>query len=146
MIRRALPADAAAIRALTRAAYAKWVPLIGREPKPMNANYEYAVQHHTIDLIEIDTSLAALIERIPAPDAWLIENLAVHPDFQRRGLARQLLDFAEAASQAAGHREIRLYTNARFTENIDLYKTRGYAITREEILPVGTVIHMAKPL
>jgi len=31
-LRRAIPADAAAIRELTRAAYAKWVPVIGREP------------------------------------------------------------------------------------------------------------------
>ena len=31
-IRRAGPADA--VRALTRLAYAKWVPLVGREPTP----------------------------------------------------------------------------------------------------------------
>jgi hypothetical protein len=29
-LRQAVAADAAAVRALTRAAYAKWVPLIGR--------------------------------------------------------------------------------------------------------------------
>ena len=39
-LRQAVATDAAAIRELTRAAYAKWVPLIGREPKPMTANYE----------------------------------------------------------------------------------------------------------
>ena len=32
-LRQAVAAGAAAIRALTRAAYAKWVPLIGRVPK-----------------------------------------------------------------------------------------------------------------
>ena len=32
-LRQATAADAAAIRGLTRAAYAKWVALIGREPK-----------------------------------------------------------------------------------------------------------------
>jgi len=37
-------ADASAIRALTREAYAKWVPVIGREPKPMMADYAKAVQ------------------------------------------------------------------------------------------------------
>ena len=31
-LRQAMATDAAAIRELTRAAYAKWVPLIGREP------------------------------------------------------------------------------------------------------------------
>ena len=37
-LRQAVPADAPAIRELTRAAYAKWIPLIGREPKPMTAD------------------------------------------------------------------------------------------------------------
>ncbi len=51
-MRRATPADAPAVRDLTRAAYAKWIPLIGREPKPMTANYERAVVDHIIDLYE----------------------------------------------------------------------------------------------
>jgi hypothetical protein len=38
-IRRATTHDAAVLRALTRAAYAKWAPLIGREPKPMAVDY-----------------------------------------------------------------------------------------------------------
>ncbi|RVC49448.1 GNAT family N-acetyltransferase, partial [Mesorhizobium sp. M00.F.Ca.ET.038.03.1.1] len=33
--RTAEAADAAAIRDIVRAAYAKWVPVIGREPLPM---------------------------------------------------------------------------------------------------------------
>jgi hypothetical protein len=28
------------VRDITRAAYTKWVAAIGREPKPMTANYE----------------------------------------------------------------------------------------------------------
>ncbi|HZY55656.1 MAG TPA: GNAT family N-acetyltransferase, partial [Reyranella sp.] len=36
--RSAAPGDAAAIRALVRAAYAKWVPVLGREPRPMQAD------------------------------------------------------------------------------------------------------------
>lgn len=37
-MRTALPEDAIAIRALVRAAYARWVPVIGREPRPMQAD------------------------------------------------------------------------------------------------------------
>ena len=50
-------ADASAIRALTREAYAKWVPVIGREPKPMMADYAEAVQKHRIDLLYLDGEL-----------------------------------------------------------------------------------------
>ena len=60
-LRQAKATDAASIRELTRVAYAKWVPLIGREPKPMTANYEEAVARHRFDLLYIDGTLAALI-------------------------------------------------------------------------------------
>jgi hypothetical protein len=53
-IRSATPADAAAIRNIVRAAYAKWVPALGREPLPMQADYERAVREHQIDLLYID--------------------------------------------------------------------------------------------
>ena len=45
-LRRAVSADASAVRELSRSAYAKWVPLIGREPMPMTADYERAVSEH----------------------------------------------------------------------------------------------------
>ena len=145
-LRAATPADAAAIRTLTRAAYARWVPLIGREPKPMGADYDAAVRNHRIDLIEIDGALAALIEMIPGAAHLLIENLAVAPAMQGRGLGRRLLAHAEAVARDLGVAEIRLYTNQRFAENIALYQRCGYRITQEEVVPVGVVTHMAKPL
>ena len=40
---RATKGDADAVRSLVRSAYAKWIPVIGREPKPMGADYEHAV-------------------------------------------------------------------------------------------------------
>ena len=78
-LRRAGPADAEAVRALTRHAYAKWVPLIGREPKPMQADYERALREHRVDLAYRDKALAGLIETIAQPDHLLIENVAVAP-------------------------------------------------------------------
>ena len=59
MLRRAGPADAAAIAALTQAAYAKWVPVIGRKPLPMTADYHRAVVEHQIELVENSAQLAA---------------------------------------------------------------------------------------
>ena len=61
-IRPAVAADVARIRALTRAAYAKWVAVIGREPLPMQADYEWALREHAIDLLIVGGALAGLIE------------------------------------------------------------------------------------
>ena len=145
-LRRAGPADAAAVRALARLAFAKWVPVIGREPTPMTADYEQAVREHRIDLVEIEGTLAALIEMIPKPDHVLIETLAVAPEFQGRGLGTRLLAHAEAVAVEAGHDTLRLYTNQEFTENIALYRRRGYAIESEAPFLGGISVLMAKPL
>ena len=65
IFRRATLADAVLVRDITRAAYAKWVPVIGREPKPMIADYDKAVTNHIIDLLEDAGQPIALIEVIP---------------------------------------------------------------------------------
>ena len=93
-LRRATSADVANIRALTRSAYAKWVPIIGREPMPMTADYNRAVADHIIDLWEERGQLLAL-EVIPASDHLLIENIAVRRDQQGKGLGDKLLHHAE---------------------------------------------------
>jgi GNAT superfamily N-acetyltransferase len=146
VLRRASIDDAPAIRALTRQAYAKWVPLIGREPMPMLADYVAAVQKHRIDLLYADGELAALIEMIPGPASLLIENVAVSPALQRRGLGRRLLAHAEAVAASLGYGEIRLYTNERFVGNVALYLKLGYRIDREEEFRGTQRVHMSKPL
>ena len=114
VLRQAKASDAAGIRKLTRDAYAKWVPLIGREPKPMTADYDEAVRNHRIDLLYLEGTLAALIETIAEADHLLVENVAVSPAFQGQGLGRKLMAHAEQLAAAAGYREIRLYTNKLF--------------------------------
>jgi GNAT superfamily N-acetyltransferase len=141
-LRRAEAADAATIRAFVRDAYAKWVPVVGREPRPMTADYDKAVRDHRIELLYLGDTLAALIETIDEPDSLLIENVAVAPAFQGRGLGRRLLAHAEALAGAAGHSRIRLFTNKLMEANQRLY----YGIDGEEAFPGAIAVHMSKPL
>jgi ribosomal protein S18 acetylase RimI-like enzyme len=146
-LRRATVADAAAIRGLTRDAYAKWVPLIGREPKPMGAEYEAAVRAHRFDLLYLDGVLAGLIETLDEGDRLLVENVAVSPAVQGRGLGSRLMAHAEEIARALGHRRIRLYTNSRFTENLTLYRRLGYRVDSEDDLGGGVIrVNMSKDL
>jgi len=146
-IRQAAASDVAAILALTREAYAKWIPRIGREPRPMTADYDAAVRAHRIDLLYLGEALVGLIEMIPRQGHLLIENVAVSPAVQGKGYGRKLLSHAEEVAGALGYREIRLYTNKLFEENVKLYMRLGYAIDREEVLAHGqSVIHMYKSI
>ena len=138
--------DVEAIRALTREAYAKWVPVIGHEPRPMMADYEQAVRLHRIDLLYLDQRLVALIEMSPQEDHLLIVNVAVSPAFQGRGLGHKLLAHAERVTASLDLEVIRLYTNKRFTENLRLYQKIGYKVDREEDYGPGFIVHMSKPV
>jgi GNAT superfamily N-acetyltransferase len=143
-VRQAVASDAPAIRELTRAAYARWVAVIGREPKPMTADYDEALRKHRIDLLSQDGELAALVETIAEPDHLLVENVAVAPGFQGRGFGRRLMAHAEQLAAALGYDQIKLYTNKLFAENVQLYGRLGYRVDREEVLAVGTAVHMSK--
>ena len=144
-LRRATLADATTIRDLTRQAYAKWVPLIGREPRPMTANYENAVVDHMIDLYEIDGEAVALVEVVPQAQHLLIENIAVRPDHQGRRTGELLLSHAETIARSLHLAELRLYTNAAFISNIEFYARRGFQEFHREPFPAGGVtVHMKK--
>ena len=64
ILRRAVAVDAAAVRDLTRMAYANWVPLIGREPKPVTADHGLAVRTNIVDLYEEDGELVHMRKRV----------------------------------------------------------------------------------
>lgn len=124
--RRAGKADALALQQLTRHVYAKWIPVIGREPKPMMVNYDTAVENHWIDVIEHEGSIVGLVEMIPRSDHLFIENLAVAKHMQGQGLATKLLRHAEALAHHCGLSEIQLATNQAFADNLSFYENRGY--------------------
>ena len=145
-IQPATQADVAAITALVRAAYEKWVPLIGRKPLPMQADYDEAVREHAIDLLYDDGELVGLIETITHPDHLFIENVAVAPERQGRGFGRHLLAHAEGKARASHLFELRLLTNAAFETNVRLYRDIGYHIDREEAFLGGVAVHMRKRL
>src|SRR5712672_815242 len=124
--------DAAAIRKLTRQAYAKWVPVIGREPKPMTADYTEAVKKHRFDFLYENGELAALIETVGCSDHLLIENVAVSPSFQGKGYVRMLMAHAEKLAASSNFEQVKPYTNKLFVENVQLYIRLGYSVDREE--------------
>jgi N-acetylglutamate synthase-like GNAT family acetyltransferase len=134
-----------AVRDLTRQAYAKWVAVIGREPRPMTADFGQALSSHQIDLFEHEGELIGLIEMIPRGDHLLVENVAVRETWQGKGIGSEALDHAEKTARNLGLRELRLYTNAAFASNLQYYRRKGFTETaREPLSDGGTMVHFAK--
>jgi GNAT superfamily N-acetyltransferase len=146
MIRRAAAREADAIRDLVRAAYQQYVPLIGIEPAPMNDDYAKRIADEQVWVLIEDAALAGVLVLEEQDDCFLLDNIAVAPDCQGLGYGRKLLDFAEAQAHQAGWNDITLYTNARMTDNIAIYRARGY-VERERRVEKGfDRVYMVKPL
>jgi GNAT superfamily N-acetyltransferase len=144
VIRPASADEAGLIAAITREAYAKWVPVIGREPLPMTVDYREALRRHRFDLLAEGGTIVALVETVRQADALLIENLCVRPAAQGRGHGRRLLAHAEDLARGAGLGRLRLYTNQRFADNLTFYAGFGYRVEREEPFRGSVIVHMAK--
>lgn len=143
-LRRARPGDAPAISALVGAAYAKHVSRIGRPPKPMIADYEAAVREHQVWVVEGAEGLVAVLELVPGRDHLLVENVAVDPAHQGRGLGRTLMALAEAEARRQGLDEVQLYTNEHFVESIALYARIGYRETGRHEHKGSALVFMSK--
>ena len=55
-----------------------------------------------------------------------IHRLAVHPNFQQRGFAQQLMDFAEHFAVENGYKSVRLDTFSGNLRNRKFYENRNY--------------------
>ncbi|HEY0855284.1 MAG TPA: GNAT family N-acetyltransferase [Devosia sp.] len=145
-IRVALPSEAGALADLARAAYAKWVPVLGREPRPMQADYVAAVETFRFDVIEDNGRIIASIQTQPRDGHFWIESVAVAPEMQGRGFGKLLLAHAEDLARAAGLSEMRLLTNGKMLANRRLYASVGYVEDLEEPYGDGTVVYLSKRL
>lgn len=124
-IRPARPADVPVIHDLVQRAYGLYVERIGRRPTPMDDDYAEKVDQG-LAFVADDGSVIGLIVLIHKPDHILIENVAVDPDRQGEGIGQALLTYAETSAQESGTSTVRLYTNAKMTENLALYSHLGY--------------------
>jgi ribosomal protein S18 acetylase RimI-like enzyme len=138
--------DAAMVSAITDAAYSKYLPRLGRKPEPMTVDYREIISKHPIHILMIRDQPVGVLVLKNEEDQILIWSVAVHPEYQRRGLGLRLLELAEQEARVQGYKSIRLYTNSLFEENISLYKWLGYEETRREPFLGSTLVHMTKNL
>jgi GNAT superfamily N-acetyltransferase len=129
MIRPAGPADAEALRAIAAAAYEKYIPRIGRVPAPVTADYAQAIRSGQAWAAVEEGQVVGFAILIAWPGHLLLDNVAVLPAAQNRGVGARLLGLAEERARSIGLGEIRLYTNEAMTENLTYYARHGYVET-----------------
>lgn len=128
-IRQANSADAARLGAIAARAYAKYVERLGRRPPPMDPDFASHIAAGEVHVCESDGTVVGFVIWRASGDHVFIDNVAVDPDRAGRGFGRALLAWVEARAAALGIGEMRLYTNARMTENLAMYPKLGWEVT-----------------
>lgn len=65
----------------------------------------------------------------------VIHRIAVFPTWQKKGIGRKLIEFAEAYATENGYKSIRLDVASSSEHLIKLYESIGYAFTGEVLYP-----------
>ena len=125
-IRLATPDDIGAIQHCVNRAYEMYVSRMGGKPAPMLADYAMLVGESAVHVAQVEPMIAGLIVMFPRDNYWFVENIAVDPVFQRKGLGTKLMAFAESEADRHSSTRIELYTNQKMTENLDFYPKLGF--------------------
>jgi ribosomal protein S18 acetylase RimI-like enzyme len=141
-VRIARPEDLAAVTSVVSEAYEPWAQRLGFRPGPLYADYAALIDAKRVYLAGDD----AIIVLVPEEHWLVVENVAVRPESQGRGIGRALLVFAETEAARRDLTEVRLYTHERMESNAALYRKLGYIETGRQAVAAGSLIHFRKPL
>jgi ribosomal protein S18 acetylase RimI-like enzyme len=145
-LRPATTADVPVLEQLVDAAYGHYVGRIGGRPRPMTDDYAEVVRDRRVTVAERDGQIVGLLVLDQDDREVVIENVAVHPAHQGRGVGRLLLEHAEHIAQDAGLGSIRLYTHERMVENLALYERIGYVEYERRAHGAALIVHLRKTL
>lgn len=125
-LRLAVIADAPAVADCVNKAFGHYVERIGVKPAPMEMDYEHEISEHQVFVVEdAGQVLGSLVLGI-TDEGFLLDVIAVDPDWWGKGVGRIMLEHAEAEAMRQGFDSIYLFTHEKMTENQALYKRIGY--------------------
>ncbi|WP_299533355.1 GNAT family N-acetyltransferase [Ulvibacterium sp.] len=143
MIKRAKIEEIPEILAITKACAAHMIKkgiFQWNEHYPSQNAFEKDIEREELYILESDNSIlgtvviSTFMDEEYLPITWLtpsgnnvyIHRLSVHPRYQGKGYAQQLMDFAEKHAKENGFISVRLDTFSQNTRNQKFYETRGY--------------------
>lgn len=122
--RRAELAEREAVESVVAAAFGHYVERLERVPSAITRDYATAIASGVVWVL--GEPIVGVVSLRPTEQGLLIENLAVQPEQQGRGLGRLLMAFAEQAARAEGRATLSLYTSDRMIESLEFYLALGY--------------------
>jgi GNAT superfamily N-acetyltransferase len=128
-IRAASDADVMRAQDIVQAAYRFYIARMGKPPGPMLDDYARRQRDAQLYMASIGAEPVGVAVLVRADDHLELNNVAVYPRWQGRGIGRALIAFAEETARAHGVPELRLYTHVTMVENIARYSRLGFVET-----------------
>jgi GNAT superfamily N-acetyltransferase len=110
----------------------------------MRDDYATQIAAGTVTVAEVDGAIGGLIVLIEEADYLLLDNIAVAPTLQGRGIGGALMRFADDEARRRGFAELRLYTHVLMTENIARYLRLGWEETHRATVNGYDRVYMRK--
>ena len=145
--RLARPDEADVLHRIVHDAYAHYIQRMGKPPGPMLDDYARRIRDGQAWVLEVDGTIASLVVlEDDGQGALLLDNIAVAPFAQGRGIGRRLVTFTESEARRRGCKQVRLYTHVLMVENIALYGRLGFRETGRASEKGFERVYMAKSL
>lgn len=116
--------------ACAEAAYSLYINRIGKRPAPMDQDFALAVELQELEILQLNSEKTGFVLSRQNNDILFIENIALLPSAQGKGLARWIIEHLEKRALAYGCLAAELYTNAKMHENLLLYAHLGFQETK----------------
>jgi GNAT superfamily N-acetyltransferase len=109
--------------------YSKW-HLAEQDGQTVGAFFGFSVSdpYGKVDLSEVEAPFRPLIElEMAASGCWLLQAIAVFPEFRGKGFGSLLVDRACDVARSLGHRRIALQVESPNGRAITVYSRRGFS-------------------
>ena len=99
----------------------------------MEVNYASEIQNFPVWVVEVDDRIVGGLVMAFGRLSASVENIAVDPAFQGKGIGGKLMRYAESRARERKCQELHLHSDTRLVETISLYRHLGWEeVDRDE--------------
>ena len=113
-------------------AYELYVERIGKKPAPMVADFKTQIKDNQVEIILFANDSLGYCVSFETANSLFIENIAILPMHQGKGLASKVFEILENRARSAGLQSLTLYTNEKMHENLMFYPKLGFVETQRK--------------
>jgi len=149
VIKSASTANLETIQDIAGRAYSVYLPFMDCPPAPMVADFARHLAEDTVFVAEDAQAPGRILGYailIKSENRWLLDNIAVDPEVQRRGVGSALIAHCEGVLRTRQAKAYEIYTNVIMTKNIEWYAAIGFVETGRRLEDGFSRVYFQKDL